>query len=55
MLSSIGLAAAVVTLAVPTSAGAATQIGETFDPGNFCPGPYTIVQSKSPGATYAWS
>jgi hypothetical protein len=42
-------------LAGPSPASAATQIGETFDPGTgaFCSAPFTVLQSASPQALYA--
>jgi len=48
---------ATVLMAVPSGAGAATRVGETFTPvpgnPNPCTGGYTFIQSSSPGGQYA--
>jgi hypothetical protein len=49
--SCIALAVALVGLAIPASAGAATQIGETFEPTDNC-SPRARLQSISPNSQY---
>jgi hypothetical protein len=50
----VAVAAALVVLAVPASAGAATQIGQTFTPTGGGTGPgVTMLQSTSPLGQYA--
>jgi hypothetical protein len=48
----IAVAAGLVSLAIPASAGAATQLGETFTP-NTSDSSDTLLQTGSPGGQYA--
>jgi Ca2+-binding RTX toxin-like protein len=47
------LAVAMLVAAIPPGAGAATQIGQTFEPVNTCTSDHTELQSTSPGGQYA--
>ena len=49
-IASVVVAAALI--AAPSSAGAATTIGETFDPDMVCSPNFTRLQSTSPGGQY---
>jgi hypothetical protein len=53
-ISLLGMAAAVVALAIPGSAGAATTLGETSVPnGGACSPEQTLIQTASTGGPYA--
>jgi len=46
------VSASAVSLLAATSAGAATNLGETFDPPDFCAPGTTYITTESPGDTY---
>jgi hypothetical protein len=52
-LTALAAAVGFLVVAGPSSAGAATQVGQTFIPDSFCGSDVTRLQSVSPGAQYA--